>query len=409
MELSIKKLNQIKNKIRLDIGKITLVTGYNGIGKSTISKILYCFLKANSVNRSEPAIKTVNNEIINLYHKISRYEPIEYEKHDPYNDDEWFYINQYLEFKEEFIEGNKKAYDEYYCEDFELIDQLIKIVSEDGFELHISLLRTLLKRMFNSTVFEFEAELNNDDEHYSLDLSGKDLYSDDILEYNKGFVFNNVYYIEQGTLLDYIDNSGGVYGMDNFEVLSDKLKTDNSGGLFDDEYYKTVKKFEEELVELIGGFFEYDRFGKLIFRTVDDVTMDLVNVSNSARSLGVLYLLLHNRQLDKGDFIIFENIENNLHPESQLKLADWLCRCIRDLDIHFYINTFSALFIEAVEVLSVKYGIEDYTEYVLLDYNCNGEVKSHNYNRHNLVNFYNNLGMAYDTIDSIRLSNVFDK
>ena len=38
---------------KIDIGKITVIGGENATGKSTTSKILYCFLRANSARRQE--------------------------------------------------------------------------------------------------------------------------------------------------------------------------------------------------------------------------------------------------------------------------------------------------------------------------------------------------------------------
>ena len=43
----------------LDIGKINIIGGHNATGKSTVSKLLYCFLKASCDKRPDFAFESV--------------------------------------------------------------------------------------------------------------------------------------------------------------------------------------------------------------------------------------------------------------------------------------------------------------------------------------------------------------
>ena len=130
-------------------------------------------------------------------------------------------------------------------------------------------------------------------------------------------------------------------------------------------------------------------------------------VSSGIRNLGVLYLLLHNRQINKNTFIIIDEIENNLHSNVKVKLAEWLCKLSKYCGVHLYINSKSPMFLEAMEVYSVKHKLDDYVEYNLLKYNNSGEVSCNNLKRHNLFLLYDNLGDAYDIIDEQRVRNIF--
>ena len=47
------------NKAKIDVGKINVVGGVNSSGKSTVSKLLYCYLKAMSLTRKEYALKAI--------------------------------------------------------------------------------------------------------------------------------------------------------------------------------------------------------------------------------------------------------------------------------------------------------------------------------------------------------------
>ena len=56
------------NEAKIEIGKINVVGGVNASGKSTASKLLYCFLKAMSLNRKDYILETILptiNEFVN--------------------------------------------------------------------------------------------------------------------------------------------------------------------------------------------------------------------------------------------------------------------------------------------------------------------------------------------------------
>ena len=52
LKLELKDVGPIANAV-LDINKINIIGGQNSTGKSTASKLFYCFLKANSSNRDK--------------------------------------------------------------------------------------------------------------------------------------------------------------------------------------------------------------------------------------------------------------------------------------------------------------------------------------------------------------------
>ena len=56
MKLHLEDMDPI-NEANINIGTITIVGGHNSTGKSTLSKFLYSFLRANSLNRNEDFIE----------------------------------------------------------------------------------------------------------------------------------------------------------------------------------------------------------------------------------------------------------------------------------------------------------------------------------------------------------------
>lgn len=74
MNLEIEGFGQI-NEAKIKIGKINVVGGINASGKSTASKLLYCFLKAMSLNRKEYLLETYLPMINQFINVMSQPEP----------------------------------------------------------------------------------------------------------------------------------------------------------------------------------------------------------------------------------------------------------------------------------------------------------------------------------------------
>lgn len=93
--MEINDYNSIE-KAEIEINKINVIGGVNGSGKSTASKILYSFLKGNSIKRREYALQTIVeniNKIINLLN----YDGNDYNLPEPLNieDEDTVFIEKY--------------------------------------------------------------------------------------------------------------------------------------------------------------------------------------------------------------------------------------------------------------------------------------------------------------------------
>ena len=91
----------------------------------------------------------------------------------------------------------------------------------------------------------------------------------------------------------------------------------------------------------------------------------MTNTASGVKQIGILQLLLANRKLKPGSFLIIDEPEVNLHPEWQFKFAEILVLLVKELNITIYVNTHSPMFIEAIEVFSDFYDLKDDTYYYL--------------------------------------------
>jgi predicted ATPase len=158
----------------------------------------------------------------------------------------------------------------------------------------------------------------------------------------------------------------------------------------------------------MGGYFKWGDKGLVFKSNCDGQQYSMDNVSSGVKSLGCLYLLLHNNHIKSDSFIIFDEIENNLHSDNKILLANWLCRLVKKVGVNIYVNTKSPMFMEAIEVYSMKHKIEDDVSYILLDYSKDNMVKAFNTNRWNVKVLYDNLGDPYDILDKQRIENTFN-
>ena len=78
--------------------------------------------------------------------------------------------------------------------------------------------------------------------------------------------------------------------------------------------------------------------------------MELSNLSAGLKVFVVLQTLLENGALKRGDILLIDEPEINLHPEWQIVLAEILVLLRKELGIVIYINSHSPYFIRAIEV-----------------------------------------------------------
>ena len=124
------------------------------------------------------------------------------------------------------------------------------------------------------------------------------------------------------------------------------------------------------------------------------------------KSLKILELLLKKNCLKENSYLIMDEPEAHLHPEWQVKLAEMLVLLAKDFNVKLFINSYSPLLIEAMEVYSVKYGLRNQTRFYLTESVNNGKFNVRKLEYDNLFELYNDLGDSYDIIDRIRGENL---
>ena len=434
MNLSLKDFGPI-DEANIDLGKITVIGGENATGKSTTSKILYCFLRANSSKRQEITYGYIVNSIKDTTRDIQRYlrdqENCKIEFRDLQTKltqyETQIRISQHktgLEIINEIYNDIKDRIDEQIIsedsineinEKFYEIDKLIDIVLENDTQLYTSIMKRLLKAEFSTADFNGIFNIsgineNNGNFDFNIDFNDNDLSSDEVFKSEGWFSLNDIYYIDSFSILD-LDQNLGLNDSEHAIFLTNNLKkeADASDELFDDKRNEDIIELENEINKIIKGEFIYDN-GELTYVNNNGEKYRMKNTASGIKQVGIIQLLLNNRKLTKNSFLVIDEPEVNLHPAWQVKFAGVLALLVKKLNISLYINSHSPVFIEAIDAWAYYYDLTDDIKYYLSKksgkkegFNNIFEVDSEE-----LYMIYDNLGKPYEDIDEIRIKKSYE-
>ena len=218
-----------------------------------------------------------------------------------------------------------------------------------------------------------------------------------------GLIIEDVFYLESLSNFD-LFSRGGSQNTEHVGHVFNCIKSDYSNVWADEITNEEIIKIEEKLFEITGGSFVYDE-GNIIYN--DEFLMK--NTASGIKQIGLIQMLLNNRQLKENSFLIIDEPEVNLHPKWQIKFAEILVLLAHDLNITIYINTHSPLFIEAIRTYSEQQDLLDETNFYLTyeskDVKNKYDIKY--VSNENLSIIYNSLGKPYETLSEISIENQF--
>ena len=361
IQLEIKNIGPI-HEANIDLGKLNIIGGANSTGKSTSSRLLYCFLFSAS------------KEGKNYYDGMVGAEKSQM------GDSSSSQINQ-----------NEK-YMEVMLEIFQIEFDYSPVDNEYG---------------IGTASFKGEADENNNDFDWTLyvghDESGTELRQ----KLDDPLFLGNVVYMDSISPLEVMRLEDNMKMPHHFKALFDKFRYKSERDVDED----LNLRFSSKITDLIHGRFEYmeddlDCNGEGFKFERDNVSFSMKTSSSGLKQIGSIQMLINNNQLARNDFLIIDEPEVNLHPEWQVRLAELLVLLVHDLNVTVYVNSHSPHFIEAIEVLSVKYRLRDETRFYMTSFV--EEFNKYDFvelDYSNLRELYRNLGNPYNEINKIRLEN----
>lgn len=398
----------------MNIGKINVIGGKNSTGKSTSSKLLYCFLRAISSNREDLAIETIREQLRFLRIKLRRHPAFSDMKNNRLIFKLLFtsksiplenLINNYYEVKDIYEEFEGEVYgEEELLDAFEQIDELIDIIQNNPDELYYSIMETLLESEFD--IIGPETEYNQSSLYSNVLKYNYSIDFKNFLFRNEGlFEINEIYYVDSFSLFD--TYAGG--SLDSEHVLNLK------NAIQPIKFKKTLDRFtneksrflEDKIKSMIGGEIVFEK-GDMVFKDKNQNPIPMKNTASGIKQIGIIQLLIKNRRLQENTFLIIDEPEVNLHPDWQIKLAKILVLLVKELNIQLYIASHSPFLIEAIQLYSQYYDLlNDSYFYLTKESNEEGLFNIVSIEPDNIEEIYRNLGKPYDALDELKMEIMF--
>lgn len=374
-DISIKNYRAIK-QADIQLSGITVVSGVNGCGKSTISKLLYYMYR--NANRYEDIILEYINEHLEPYLEVVRQirsvlpfirhdirlMPVQQglklrslDSHEEYLSYIRNLISRYIELESNQT-GNKRTGEIRNRLEFILkyslnikgdtlhsqlkqLSSMITDIVQKGVNLNISRPYEFYKA---SIVSEFDASISKD---IVLKEYGSIIYGEGIKNVPLPHYIKKVAYID--TPMSIGMRAG--YGIPtHWGELNELLKESPKRG-----YKRSINDVIKK--EIIQGDIVYNNdiiSSGFRYRTVDGIEIDLAECATGIKSFAVLQLLLKNRFLDESTLLIIDEPEAHLHPQWIIEYARIIVMLHKRSGVKFFLASHSTDMVSAIRYISEK-------------------------------------------------------
>ena len=413
------------NKANIELKKLNIVVGTNGSGKTTSSKLLYCFLTSNSNEKEYLANMSINKRIRSTINYLLDNFEFDFDNYleltnlnnklllKSTDNSQNYQFNDNINLLKKIVDESQIKNKETYLEKINAIEYALEINSIEHrqfFEVSSSLINSEFR------INDLKLDKSNV-QIYGKQKDNELLCKLDYTESKFGFIMDkgdlnsinikNIIYIDSPSIFNSKSVSEAVILRNqpyHFRFLSRILRTHkNNDDVYDSLFNQKLDEFKDKITTLIGGFIYYNDEKDEFFFKKDNYDYSMNNTASGVKQLGIIQILLSNRKLTENWLLIIDEPEVNLHPEYQIKLAEILVLAAKDLNCKIYLNTHSPFLAEAMEVYAKYHRMYDETNFYLTEKIENEEKYDYVLMENNDISeVYENLGNPFDTLNKIR-------
>lgn len=418
MKLSIKNVGKLK-EADVEINGITVITGENDTGKSTVGKVLWSVFNGfyeideKVYNEKVSELEKIIDEIIkeNVYKNLST----------DYNSFFEIFNSTREKIAIEFLKGNKNySEDEIkiiinnYKKDLKIeniskfvqeINETLKILDKEIIKVIVS--RVMNKEFHNQINAVFSKEKMNIGE---ISLKIKDKEIDLKIENNEISDVQNYFLINKETM--YIDNP---FILDSYDFEDENHQTHLATNVFSENENSVISEIKvkkklnniyQKLNSVLSGEILENKNSKFVYRKNGE-DIDLKNLSTGLKTFAIIKMLLQNGTLEENGTIILDEPEIHLHPEWQLKFAELIVLLQKEFGMHILLTTHSPYFLNAIEVFSERHKIDDKCKYYVAENEGNSSIIKDVTG--NTREIYRKLARPIQDLENIRYSSDLDE
>lgn len=410
MKLTIQNINKIEFA-EIKVNGLTVIAGTNDSGKSTVGKTLFSVVKAlaNSTDNSKAIDDTLNRKLDTLYGSLlelddfyktslnsrlslrNTFRRLKMQKESGATIQRLEQLADTVE-NSEFNPSHKASINRQISE----IKALILEGNTPGCMLKREM-QAILEAEFMKSVCSYDtdsSEILFSDESGNEDFLVK-LSQDRITELSGGnkCFFEDVTLIESPLYLHLIDvlssartfneerNSNDAVFMRFVPQVNYHIK-DIAQKLYNFRFSVANKLFQEDgsgdIDTITGGHFGFDEDNKRLFWEKDQRRFQVVNVASGIKSFGMMQMLESINCINEKRILIWDEPENHLHPEWQIKLAELLVGMAKK-GIPILITSHSPYFIQAIRYFSNKMEMDKFVVYYMADETSQGTCRMTEY------------------------------
>lgn len=418
MKLSIRNVGKLK-EADVEINGITVITGENDTGKSTVGKVLWSVF--NSFFEIKKQIRT--DKISSILEELRRVSSIQDIRNNlahssivEYDLDLNDFLKQ-LEKKLEVLNDVRGLDDESKDELKDTLEKIKKRINLSDDEI----MKKITQINFNK---EFNSQINNLNflEEGNIDLKIKNkninlIISDDKIQIKDFFsLYENVMLLDNPRIIDNLAENIILSANKIFSIIENlhnskfisMLRNDKSSTATDNILNEEkLSKIEEKLNKIVDGKFLKKDFGVYFYRNKSGKEINIKNLSTGFKVFSIIKLLIQNNQLRENGTIILDEPEIHLHPEWQLKFAELIVLLQKEFGMHILLTTHSPYFLNAIEVFSERHKIDDKCKYYVAENEGNSSIIKDVTG--NTREIYRKLARPIQDLENIRYSSDLDE
>ena len=408
MQIELSNINKIKHA-SIEVGGLTVITGINDSGKSTVGKALFCAIKALSSSEGD-SFEYKTRIVRECIDRIYRYTRIGYSiaTREKEKGREEFIPPRFMNSIQPFIKDMdnpiiRLEFDKFIQQKYSIIQQLriSDIGKEEALDYLLEIHNTLLKSNNGTTLMNdaFQRAIDSEfiqnictegAEESSVILSdetGQCLFTIQDNQVVTSFKDESFYLpIGDATFLetplylqlnDLLSKSRSLFdvisGRNEYRFapvipfhikdLMNKLEVSK---------YPTPSLFTKEwdISRIIGGEFKYDKtLRDFYFSTTKNGTklkLQTMNVASGIKTFGIIQLLLDADEINPGKMLIIDEPENHLHPKWQIDCAQLIVKMVKE-GIPVMVSSHSPYFIQGIRYFAHQEQIEELVKYYLTE------------------------------------------
>lgn len=418
MKLTINNIGKLKNA-EVVIDGITVITGENDTGKSTVGKVLWSVF--NSFFEIKKQIRT--DKISSILEELRRVSSIQDIRNNlvhssivEYDLDLNDFLKQ-LEKKLEVLNDVRGLDDESKDELKDTLEKIKKRINLSDDEI----MKKITQINFNK---EFNSQINNLNflEEGNIDLKIKNksinlIISNDKIQIKDFFsLYENVMLLDNPRIIDNLAENIILSANKIFSIIENlhnskfisMLRNDKSSTATDNILNEEkLFKIEEKLNKIVDGKFLKKDFGVYFYRNKSGKEINVKNLSTGFKVFSIIKLLIQNNQLRENGTIILDEPEIHLHPEWQLKFAELIVLLQKEFGMHILLTTHSPYFLNAIEVFSERHKIDDKCKYYVAENEGNSSIIKDVTG--NTREIYRKLARPIQDLENIRYSSDLDE